>query len=104
MYCVCVCVCVRVCVCVCVYCGLVGMGDATISVSVRSGVCVYCGYDFRLNSNSSRMITPGGEVVPRVRDPGTGFHFMVDHFRCPTTPSCEKVFIKEQVLQSTTNP
>ena len=40
-----------------------------------------CGYDFRLNSNSSRMITPGGEIFPLVRDPRTGFHFMVDHFR-----------------------
>jgi hypothetical protein len=40
-----------------------------------------CGYEFRLNANSSRMITPGGEVVPLVRDPGTGFHFLVDHLQ-----------------------
>jgi hypothetical protein len=39
------------------------------------------GYDFRLNSTSSRMITPGGDVVPLVRDLRTGFHFIVDHFR-----------------------
>ena len=27
------------------------------------------------------MITPGGEIVPLVRDPGKEFHFMIDHFR-----------------------
>ena len=37
------------------------------------------------------MITPGGEVVPRVRDPGTGFHFMVDHFRAK--PVLERKFV-----------
>jgi hypothetical protein len=39
-----------------------------------------CGDMVRVTSrhNSSRMITPGGEVVPLVRDPGTGFHFLVD--------------------------
>ena len=27
-----------------------------------------CGYEFRLNSNFSHMLTPGGEIVPLVRE------------------------------------
>ena len=50
-----------------------------------------CGYDFRLNSNSSRLITPGGDILPLMRDPGTGFHFMVDHFRAK--PVLERKFV-----------
>lgn len=37
------------------------------------------GYEFQLSSSFSRMMTPEGKIVPFVRDPGTGFHFMVDH-------------------------
>ena len=50
-----------------------------------------CRHDFRLNSNSSRMITPWGDIVPLMRDPGTGFHLMVDHFRAK--PVLERKFL-----------
>ena len=54
-----------------------------------------CGYEFRLNANSSRMITPGGEVVPLVRDPGTGFHFLVDHLQAKPVLERKRLLLAE---------
>ena len=54
----------------------------SLDVAILSGPTLEKGgYQSFLSSRSSYLTAPDGTVVPLVRDPGTGFHFFIDHIK-----------------------
>ena len=60
------------------------------------------GYEFQLNSSFSRMSTPEGKIVPLIRDPGTGFHFMVDHMNAEPVLERKRMIVEAALQQPQT--
>ena len=68
----------------------------SLDVAILSGPTLEkAGYRSYLSASSSYLTAPDGTVVPLVRDPGTGFHFFIDHVKAEPVLRAKSALVEQ---------